>query len=342
MELDLTIVRDTAMLGRVAVQFKEKVATVGIFGVSGAGKSTLLSAIAGLLPSSTGQLNWDGHTISPATTSPLLSLVFQRPALFPHMTIGEQLHMVAARPLRRLSAVSDISEGCQISHLLNKRPHQLSGGETQRAGLARALSYGPSVLLLDEPFSALDWDTRIQLQQYLRAWQNKHDVNIIMVSHQLEDLSAYCDGLIKFDGFEAVDFGSSDQVLQRHFHGAAPDEQVSVIRGKLLEVNSESNAVALEVEGVTIQVKSAITHRGHGTFILHPQQIITDRSDGVHPSLLNALIGEVVSITGTQDGNKLVGIKVGETALLAAVNKLAFERKPFVVGESITARFGVV
>jgi len=250
--------------------------------------------------------------------------------------------MVARRPFRTLASVDALSEGCQIASLLDKKPHQLSGGEMQRVGLARALAYGPSVLLLDEPFGALDKVTKFKVQSYLRALQSRHELKVLIVSHQLEDLSGFCDGLIKMAQLDIVDFGPCDPVLQRHFSQASAQEIISVIRGSVLSTDPKTKVISVTVEGINIAVKSAIVDQGRATFTLYPNQIVVDRLQAQHTSLFNALTGKLTAISDAPDNQKLLCIQAGETRLHAFVNQLAFARDPLSTGETVTARFGIV
>jgi len=342
MELDLTLCRNKTEQQSWSLKFDGCYQSVGVFGHSGAGKTTLLSAIAGLLPDVKGCVQWGGLQLSPLTTNKALSMVFQRPLLFPELSVQAQLDMVARRPFRTLASVDALSEGCQIGSLLDKKPHQLSGGEMQRVGLARALAYGPSVLLLDEPFGALDKVTKFKVQSYLRALQSRHELKVLIVSHQLEDLSGFCDGLIKMAQLEIVDFGPCDPVLQRHFSQASAQELISVISGSVVSRDQKTSLITVTVEGNNIAVKSAIVDQDRATFTLYPHQIVVDRLQGQHTSLLNSLTGTLTAISDAPDNQKLLCIQTGETRLHALVNQLAFARNPLSVGETVTARFGIV
>jgi NitT/TauT family transport system ATP-binding protein len=147
---------------------------VVIVGPSGCGKSTFLEAVAGLVPVAGGSLELDGARIT--GPGPERSLVFQQASLFPWRTVLNNV-LYGLQVQRRLTAETrrharELLEIVGLGHAADKYPHELSGGMKQRANLARALATDPKLLLLDEPFGALDAQTRENLQeQLLRVWE---------------------------------------------------------------------------------------------------------------------------------------------------------------------------
>jgi molybdate transport system ATP-binding protein len=179
LRLDVTVpLRGFAL--RVALELGGE--TVGIVGPSGAGKSTLLRAVAGLVDA-TGSVHYDGNEWSglPAERRPV-GLVFQEYALFPHMTVRDNIAF-GGPP-------GDLLERFGIAHLASARPVALSGGERQRVALARALARRPSVLLLDEPLSALDPHTRDEVRAELRATLRDLALPTLVVTHDFVDAAA--------------------------------------------------------------------------------------------------------------------------------------------------------
>lgn len=158
-----------------------------IVGASGCGKSTLLRAIAGLDPTHEGTVTIDGKEITrPAKER---GMVFQEHRLFPWMTveqnIGYALNGVPKE--QRRDTVKKYIELVDLNGFEKAYPKQLSGGMAQRAGIARALSNHPTVLLLDEPFGALDTFTKISMQKELKRIQRKSETTMIMVTHDIEE-----------------------------------------------------------------------------------------------------------------------------------------------------------
>lgn len=168
-----------------------------LFGPSGAGKTTILNCIAGLTKPSAGLVKLNGRTLFSSAdsidTEPgqrKIGFVFQDYALFPHMTVERNVAYGLAgsyKTTHNKARVEQMLESMNIGHLKNRFPYQLSGGEKQRTALARALVTEPELLLLDEPLSALDPETRAQLQSELKAIQHHWGIPFILVTHSREE-----------------------------------------------------------------------------------------------------------------------------------------------------------
>ena len=184
---------------RLLVQLEVGDEILVLFGPSGSGKTTTLNAIAGLVTPERGRITLDGQTlflregksrgVNLPTRQRHVGYVFQQYALFPHLTARENV----TYPLRgpdRLRRASEILERMNLAHLADRYPHELSGGQQQRVALARTLAIAPRVLLLDEPFSALDAAARQRLQLELLAIQRELGLAVLYVTHRLEDAFA--------------------------------------------------------------------------------------------------------------------------------------------------------
>lgn len=165
---------------------------LAIIGESGAGKSTLLNLIAGFETPASGQilLNDCDHTQTQPADRPV-SMLFQDNNLFPHLTVAQNIGLALA-PSLSLNAtqqqqVREIAEKMGIEPLLSRRADQLSGGQKQRVALARTLLRNKPILLLDEPFSALDPIRRHELQQFILDICIERNLTLLMVTHQLEE-----------------------------------------------------------------------------------------------------------------------------------------------------------
>jgi NitT/TauT family transport system ATP-binding protein len=155
---------------------------VCLIGASGCGKSTLLNLVAGLDAVSSGEISTGGHRVA---------LMFQEPALFPWLTVSRNVELAlqasgAGRAERR-SQAADLLDLVRLAGFAGKRPHELSGGMRQRAALARALAQEAEILLMDEPFGALDAMTRDLLHDELDRIRAERDLTVLFVTHNVRE-----------------------------------------------------------------------------------------------------------------------------------------------------------
>lgn len=161
---------------------------VAIIGRSGCGKSTLLQMIAGLIRPTRGGVAIGGVEV--AAPSPRCTLMFQRPLLFPWLTVAENIALAlrfSGRAKEAPARVSRLLELVGLQGLGKGRVHELSGGQQQRVALARSLAVDPQILLLDEPFSALDAVTRSELRGQIRAILDALSITFVLVTHDVGD-----------------------------------------------------------------------------------------------------------------------------------------------------------
>jgi molybdate transport system ATP-binding protein len=175
---------------------------VTLFGQSGAGKTTLLRMLAGLTLPKRGQIKVGGETwfdseahINLPPQRREIGLVFQDYALFPNMTVRENLSFALANK-KQSDRVDELIEMMQLCALQHRLPATLSGGQKQRVALARALVRRPKLLLLDEPFSALDADTRIRLQDEILRLHRALGITTLIVSHDLGEVYKLSDRVL--------------------------------------------------------------------------------------------------------------------------------------------------
>jgi len=196
---------------------------VAILGRSGAGKSTLLHLVAGLLKPDAGRIAIDGVPLRHARKPVLM---FQRPALLPWLNVQENvlLPLRFSGAVRRDAAAAREKADALIAQIgLTERasalPVNLSGGQQQRVALARALASDPAVLLLDEPFSSLDSETRVTLREDVRALARRRGVTLITVTHDLADAAALADRVL-------VLAGSPARIEEDIALGSEPEQQL--------------------------------------------------------------------------------------------------------------------
>lgn len=195
---------------------------MALVGPSGAGKTTLIRAIAGLYRAAQGQIICNGARWQDTATGVFLpphlrraGVLFQSYALFPHRTAAANvaealLHLPAADRARR---AQELLAQVHLAELAGRYPAQLSGGQQQRVALARALARQPEVLLLDEPFSAVDHPTRRALHRLLGELRAVSSMPIVLVSHDVDDVARIADRIGMMQGGTIVDQGTARQVL---------------------------------------------------------------------------------------------------------------------------------
>lgn len=160
---------------------------VSLIGPSGCGKSTLLRLIAGLSDASTGVVSVDGTT--PDAAAAQLGFVFQEPTLLPWLTVAQNIELPqqlrGIAPAARAETTRRVLDRVRLPDKADAYPRQLSGGQKMRVSVARALSRSPKVLLLDEPFGALDELTREHLNEELLAWRQQEEWTAFFVTHSV-------------------------------------------------------------------------------------------------------------------------------------------------------------
>lgn len=222
---------------------------VTVVGASGSGKSTLLCLVAGLSRPTTGRVLLDGHEV--VGPGPNRGMVFQTPSLFPWRdvahNVGFGLEALGVPRGRRQERIRWLLDEVGLGHLATALPGRLSGGQQQRVSIARALACSPRLLLLDEPFGALDVQTKEDMQLFIRqVWQDV-GTTIVMVTHDVE---------------EAVFLGRRVLVLSSDPGRISQDITVDLPEPRALEVKRSPEFLELRAK-VEDQVRAE--HRAHQT-----------------------------------------------------------------------------
>ena len=175
-----------------------KAEKVSILGPSGSGKSTLLRLIAGLEKPYSGTITIQEKVVSDqdylvAPEKRNVGLVVQNKALFPHLTVQKNIEFGIKKNQEKTKIISDLLNLFKIEHLSNKYPHEISGGEQQRTAIARSMAPGPELLMLDEPFSALDRELKEELYTELNQIFKERQQTIMLVTHDLDEAKVLSD-----------------------------------------------------------------------------------------------------------------------------------------------------
>ena len=304
--------------------------TVALVGPSGAGKTTVLRIVAGLTRPRSGRVAvdhdvWvDGERELPPERR-RVGLVFQEYALFPHMTVRQNVEYA------RRHAADDYLERFRIAHLAHARPGELSGGERQRVALARALAREPRVLLLDEPLGALDPHTRATVRGELRDRLRTAGLPTLLVTHDFADAAALADRVAVLDGGRLVQIGTPAELV------AAPASPfvASFAGGNVLHGKASAGAAGLT--SVVLEDGSSIVStdvaEGDVAVVIYPWDVALARGAS-GDSMLNHVPGHVASVAPV--GNRL-RVRVG--SITAEITTASAERLGVREGEHLVASF---
>ncbi len=205
-----------------------------LFGCSGSGKSMTLQLIAGLMRPDEGFVRSDNKTyydsscgIDTPSQARTFGYVFQDLALFPHMTIMRNILFGApgAPKKEKLSQAHEMIEAFKLSGLENRYPAEISGGQKQRVAFARALIRRPEVLLLDEPFSALDQPLRTEMRHFLKGIRKRFSIPVVLVTHDFGEVACLAEKVIVYSHGKIAQTGSLEHVMKQP---ASPDVQMLV------------------------------------------------------------------------------------------------------------------
>ncbi len=193
---------------------------VALLGPSGCGKTTLLRIIAGFVAQNKGSIRIDGSSIDHLQPNKRnIGIVFQNYALFPHLTIQENVaYGLQARGVDRATIKKKVAhclEVVQLPHIADRFPRQLSGGQQQRVALARVIATEPSILLLDEPFGALDKNLRLDMQIEIKRLQRQLGLTAIMVTHDQEEAMSIADRIAVMNRGHVEQFGTPTDVYDK-------------------------------------------------------------------------------------------------------------------------------
>jgi putative spermidine/putrescine transport system ATP-binding protein len=291
---------------------------VALLGPSGCGKTTLLRVIAGFVRQAAGRVRVDGATIDhlPANQRNI-GIVFQNYALFPHMTVAENVaYGLRARGVRGSEVQARISrflDVVQLGGFRERLPRQLSGGQQQRVALARALAVEPSILLLDEPFAALDRNLRLDMQIEVKRLQRTLGLTTILVTHDQDEAMSVADRIAVMNKGQVEQFDTPVAIYDRPqtlfvngFIGTT-----NLMNGKVAALRNGTATVALDA-GASLSL-SAPAGIGVGTPVLisvRPEQLALSSVPGpdawkIVPGLSLPIGAQLVHEARTADGASL-------------------------------------
>ncbi|MBI2310925.1 MAG: ABC transporter ATP-binding protein [Betaproteobacteria bacterium] len=298
---------------------------LALVGPSGSGKSTILRCIAGLFSPQSGKVRCHGEVwldsaagigLPPQARS--VGLVFQHYALFPHLTALGNV-VVALGHLangEREKRARELLELVHLHGLEARRPRELSGGQQQRVALARALARDPQVLLLDEPFSAVDQATRRKLQRELAQLRKRLKIPIVLVTHDLDEARALADRICILHRGQTLHAGPPSEIMARPKNAlvARLIGLTNLFEGEVLEQRLEAGVTVLRWKEHALEARhnGAFSPRTRVCWVIPPENVILHRRDrpsrGERENPLPGVIdeyvelGEMTSVTILVDG----------------------------------------
>ena len=291
-----------------------------LFGASGSGKTTLLRCLVGLTKPDAGRIAigervlFDSKTrVDVAVQDRHVGYVFQQAALFPHMSVRENigygLHRVT--PDERQQRVSTIAQSFRIAEILDRRPAQVSGGERQRAALARALVTEPSLLLLDEPLSALDHAIQSRIMDDLRLANEARRIPMIYVTHNHREVYTLGERAVVIDHGRVIASGSPHEILDHPERGVVANLAgfENVFDATVIERRERAGTMECRLDGSTTELEVPLHQTAAGQKIriaIRAGDILVANEEPRGLSARNVLRGRLVELTA--HGPTMVGV----------------------------------
>ncbi|HOW13825.1 ABC transporter ATP-binding protein [Methanosarcina sp.] len=295
------------------VSFEMENELVVLFGPSGSGKTTLFKCISGITEPDNGKIivgNKVYYDKDRKINLPIqkrnLGYVFQNYTLFPHMNVRKNIEygLKDWEKEEREERIMEVLSLLHIEELETRFPSQLSGGQKQRVALARALAPKPGILLLDEPLSALDMKIRIRLAEKIKNLQNRIEIPLLFITHNLEEALLLADRVLILHGGKAQQFGTPEEIFchPENIHVAELTGISNIFDDAYVEkYEEESKSAVLKSGDMRIKIKSQNLKSGDKiSWGIHPENITLLRDDSdsegrdenIYPAHVNSIINK--------------------------------------------------
>lgn len=317
-----------------------------IFGRSGAGKSSLINAVAGIVRPSRGRIAVGDRVFFDADAGIDLPIeargvgyVFQDARLFPHLSVAGNLRygLKRARGPRPVDWDSVI-DVLGLAHLLDRRPHHLSGGEKQRIALGRALLSQPGLLLMDEPLASLDAPRKAEVLPYIERLAQEFALPVLYVSHSIEEVTRLADHLVIVSEGRTVASGELADIMSRPEHSPLIGryEAGSVLDCTVLQHNDDYALTTLRFTDGQLRVPRIDLDPGCAVRVrIRARDVALALSRPMDVSIVNKLPGRVIGITPREGPYADVAVDLGSSSLRALVTRESCDRLGLQPGTAV-------
>ena len=323
-----------------------------IYGASGAGKTTVLRWLAGLEKEAKGQLKvnntvWQDkeHYLAPQQRQ--IAYVFQEPRLFPHLTVENNLNYAYQRRFNNNGpTLLDVCEWLDIKHLIKRHSEQLSGGEQQRVAIARALLSSPQLILMDEPLSSLDGQSKQHIIGHLQTLQANLAIPILYVSHDFEEVSQLADHLILLDKGKISAQGPLLELCHRIDLALSHEENAASLIDAVIQQHDKTNHLTelLIDNQLPLFVTSINGRKGQQLRIRIPAKDVSinlERAE--NSSILNILPATISDIENSINSPRvLIKLAIANQHLLVRLTKKSVNRLQLHIGQPVYAQIKTV
>lgn len=318
----------------------------GLFGPSGGGKTSVLRCLAGLEKDAQGQVQigtdvWQDSErgIFVPVHRREIGYVFQGAQLFPHLNVAGNIDYGRKRA-RRQSELSreHICELLGITALIDRQTGQLSGGERQRVAIARALLRGPRLLLMDEPLTGLDQESRRQILPFLDRLHAELNVPILYVTHSIDEITHLCDNLIVMRAGRVTHSGELDQLLSSpEIFGE--DECGVLLDATVERLDTSHQVTQVSFAGGTLLIPGKLGIAGDAVRLrVLARDVSISRQPATDSSILNHVPATVNSVTDTGGPHVQIELSIGPSRLLARISRLSLIELGLTSGTAVTAQ----
>ncbi len=342
LEFDVTLPRRDFTIGLSGNFGKE---TIGIYGPSGAGKTSFFSMLLGLEKPQKGKISLNKRILTdtdagihiPANRR-RIGVVFQEKLLFPHLSIRDNILFGKRYAKKHRVNLASIADMLDVSPMLDSKPAEISGGEQQRVAIARALLTSPEMLLLDEPFNAVDAELRLSILPYLNRLTEELKIPMLVISHDLPDIQRLTSTVYLIQKGTCGGFGNIFSLFSES--DSMTDNAGLVNTFSLYEPRKiEPGHYACSVDGIPGDfIQAPVAPGKNFTVILQPNEISLSTRRISNTSIQNQLPCRVTEIIRRQDF-VYCGLKAGTVPLYAKITSSAVNDLMLKPGDNVYALF---